>query len=391
MTEDGDEDVVQKLERSIDFWVEDRDDYPPAIRGVVAHLDDLRDDVRESVTKVGEDPKNASVELQRVLWFDDKNEKLDEACPVSGVVFAPYVSNEFGLISWKDEDNPLLDSPSKHRLMVSDVFAESNYSKPKANELILDDSLTGVSGPPERKIPEWSWKRKITQTLKPWRVKEGEVIKANRKPDDLMRTLNALCSVTKHGWLVIDLMKIKEKRGSILTYARTYEYQKKGDQKFQFLLQLIGVAAEYGRRLERQLSNVASIYLEADGSGEVFVTKVSKFEDKPGEDVAVIPVPARVVNEDGKPSQIVLDQGGKYFQAKIKPLVSSGKLMAQKLDIRKASTPDKEYRFRLKLSMDGPLLVASSGNALIFKLDEMLKRFRRSSLAELKSAKSDSD
>jgi hypothetical protein len=129
--------------------------------------------------------------------------------------------------------------------------------------------------------------------------------------------------------------------------------------------------------------------LESDDSGNVFVSKISKFEDKPGEGVAVIPVPARVVNENGKPSQVILDQDGKYFQAKVKPLVSKRSLKAQKLDIRKTSSSDKEYRFRLKLSMDGPLLVASSGNALIFKLDEMLDRFRGTSLAELKSGKSD--
>ncbi len=57
MSEDENEDIIQKLERSIDFWVEDRTDYPPAIRGVIAHASDLREDVQKIVQQIGEDPK----------------------------------------------------------------------------------------------------------------------------------------------------------------------------------------------------------------------------------------------------------------------------------------------------------------------------------------------
>lgn len=382
MSEEESDEIVQKLERSIDFWADDRNDYPPAIRGVVAELDDLKDEIREAVVRLGADENDADVVLRRVLWFDDKNEKLDEACKASSDAFLPYATDEFGLISWKDEDNSLLDEPIRIRLTVSDEFARTNYSQPRPDELILDDSITGSEGPPSRKIPEWSWKRKITQTLKPWRIKDGDVIKAARKPDDLMRTLNALMSVTKHGWLVADLLKLKKRRGSILIYARTYEYQEKDGRRFQFLIQFIGTASEYQRRLTKQLSNVACIYLESNDDGNVFVTKISLFEDDPTEDVSLIPVPARVVNQDGQPSQIMLDESGKYFQSKIKPLLESGANSVQKLDIRKASSKDKQYRFRLKLDMEGPLLMASSGNAMIFKFDDMLQRFRDSSLAK---------
>ena len=383
MSEGGDDDIVQKLERSIDFWVEDRTDYPPAIRGVIAHADDLREEVQQVVQRVGEDTRNPELVLKRVLWFDDKNEKLDEACSEAAKAFKAYASNEYGLISWKDDNNPLMDAPTRHRLVVSDEFAFENYRQQNADALILEDSITDS---PDEIIPEQSWKRKITQSLKPWRIKEGEVIKSARRPDDLMRTLNALFSLTKHGWLVIDLQKLKKRRGSMLTYARTFEYQKSDKKRFEFKLELIAIAVEYHRRLAKYLSNVACIYLESNEEGEVFVTKVSLFEDKPEEDVVVIPVPARVVNENGKPSQIVLDSNGKYFQSKIKPLISSGKKLATKLDIRKTASTGKQYRFRLKLALDGPLLVASSGNAMIFKLDEMLQRFRKTSLAELQAA-----
>lgn len=389
-----DDDIVQKLERSIDFWVEDRTDYPPAIRGVIAHSSDLRDEVREAVQKQGSDPKNPAVRLNRVLWFDDKNEKLDEACSESTRAFKAYASNEFGLVSWKDDNNPLIETPTRHRLIVSDEFAQENYRKEYGGALILEDSDSAidVEGKEEDEfVPQWSWKRKITQSLKPWRVKEDGVIKAARRPDDLMRTLNTLFSITKHGWLLVDLIKLKKRRGSMMTYARTFEYQKAEDQRFEFKLQLIGTAIEYHRRLAKLLANIACLYLEIDETGEAWVSKVSLFEDDPTENVVVIPVPARVVNENGKPSQIVLDTSGKYFQSKIKPLIKVGEKKSTKLDIRKSATADKQYRFRLKLAMEGPLLVASSGNAMIFQLDDMLKRFRDTTLAGLEKLKADTD
>jgi len=170
-----------------------------------------------------------------------------------------------------------------------------------------------------------------------------------------------------------------------------FEYQKSDDQRFEFKLQLIGTATEYHRRLAKSLANIAGLYLEIDENGEAFVSKVSLFEDKPPENVVVIPVPARVVNENGKPSQIILDSSGKYFQSKIKPLIKPGEKKSTKLDVRKSATAEKQYRFRLKLAMEGPLLVASSGNAMIFQLDDMLKRFRSTTLAELKNQNTDSD
>ena len=380
------EDIVQKLERSMDFWVEDRTDYPPAIRGVIAHSSDLRDDVREMVHQIGADPGNEALQLRRVLWFDDKNEKLDEACGQAKEAFRAYASNEYGLISWTDDNNPLMEAPTKHRLVVSDAFAIENYRQENAGDLILDDSDTGTEDV-DLEVPSWSWKRKITQSLQPWRVKDGEVVKAARRPDDLMRTLNALFSLTKHGWLVVDLKKLKKRRGSIMVYARTVEYERKPDFKYEFMVQLFGTATEFRRRLAKTLTNIASLNLENDESGEVWVSRVSLFEEKPPEEAVIIPIPARVTNENGKPSQIVLDSEGKYFKAKIQPLLKPGKKMATKLDLRKMSS-DKPYRFRLKLAIEGPLLVATSGNGVIFQLDEMLRRFRKTSLEKLREANS---
>ncbi len=380
------EDIVQKLERSMDFWVEDRTDYPPAIRGVIAHSSDLRDDVREMVHQIGADPGNEALQLRRVLWFDDKNEKLDEACGQAKEAFRAYASNEYGLISWTDDNNPLMEAPTKHRLVVSDAFAIENYRQENAGDLILDDSDTGTEDV-DLEVPSWSWKRKITQSLQPWRVKDGEVVKAARRPDDLMRTLNALFSLTKHGWLVVDLKKLKKRRGSIMVYARTVEYERKPDFKYEFMVQLFGTATEFRRRLAKTLTNIASLNLEIDESGEVWVSRVSLFEEKPPEEAVIIPIPARVTNENGKPSQIVLDSEGKYFKAKIQPLLKPGKKMATKLDLRKMSS-DKPYRFRLKLAIEGPLLVATSGNGVIFQLDEMLRRFRKTSLEKLREANS---
>lgn len=384
----GEDDIVQKLERSMDFWVEDRTDYPPAIRGVIAHSEDLREDVRVMVEEVGADPSNEDLRLKRVLWFDDKNEKLDEACSEAKTAFKAYASNEYGLISWTDDNNPMMSAPTKHRLVVSDVFAHDNYRQENAGDLILEDSDTeSETQVGQVEIPVWSWKRKITQSLQPWRVKDGEVVKAARRPDDLMRTLNALFSLTKHGWLVVDLKKLKKRRGSMMVYARTFEYERKPDFKYEFMVQLFGTAIEFRRRLAKTLANIASLHLEIDESGEVWVSRVSLFEENPPEDAVIIPVPARVTNENGKPSQIVLDPSGKYFKSKIQPLLESGKKMTTKLDLRKMKS-DKTYRFRLKLAIEGPLLVATSGNGVIFQLDDMLRRFRKTSLANLSKAES---
>ena len=386
---DENDDIVQKLERSIDFWVEDRTDYPPAIRGVMAHSSDLKDEVRELVNHVGADAKNPELRLERMLWFDDKNEKLDEACTEAKKAFKAYASNEYGLISWKDENNPVLEAPTKHRLVVTDEFAYENYRRQNAEAMILEDTASGMDAE-NAVIPQWSWKRKITQSLKPWRVKQDGVIKSARRPDDLMRTLNALFSITKHGWLVIDLKKLKKRRGCIMTYARTFEYQKVDEQRYEFKLELIGTAKEFHRRLAKLLANIACLYLEINEVGDVFVSKVSLFENEPDENAVVIPVPAKVVNENGKPSQIMLDTNGKYFQSKIRPLISEGKTMSTKLDVRKSSS-EKSYRFRLKLTMEGPLLVASSGNAMIFQLDDMLNRFRGTSISALQRKNADKD
>ena len=73
-------DIVQRLERSLADWIDDREDFPPGIRGVVAEIGDLKDKVQHTVQKIARDSRTPDLELQTLLWFDDKNEKLDEAC-----------------------------------------------------------------------------------------------------------------------------------------------------------------------------------------------------------------------------------------------------------------------------------------------------------------------
>ena len=75
-----DQDVAQQLERSLDFWATGKEDYPPAIRGVVAMIEDLREDVQTIIQKIGRDKTNPNVRLNKLVWFEDKNGKLDEAC-----------------------------------------------------------------------------------------------------------------------------------------------------------------------------------------------------------------------------------------------------------------------------------------------------------------------
>ena len=380
-------DIVQRLERSLADWIDDREDFPPGIRGVVAEIGDLKDKVQQAVQKIARDAKTPDLELQTLLWFDDKNEKLDEACVEAKNAFEPHQVNTDGLISWTDTDNPLLENPTHHRLVVTDGFAGTNYNRP-SDDLIIDDSEMSITGTPIEVKPN-SWMRKITQTVKPWKVrKEGKIVPA-RDPDDLMLALNGLLSRTKRGWLVIDLQKIKERRGSMLTYARTLEYQTAGEKRFEFLVQLFGTAKEYRRRLANTLANVACMYIETDKNGEAYVTKVTTYLNQtPPADAKLIDIPidAKVVCEDGKPSQIVLCKTGKYVEAKLLPLLKSGKKLATKLDLRKSNSEAKFYRFRLRPQVTRPLLVASSGDAIIFQFNDMLRRFRKSSLGELRGA-----
>lgn len=380
-SKDSEPEVVQRMERSLNFWAEGKEDYPPAVRGAIALLSDLRPDVREMVVRIGRYKSNSDVELKRIVWFEDKNEKLDEACEEAKSAFRPFRTNADGLISTSSKSNPVLEDPSRHRLVVSDEFAKTNYKK-KSDDLFLDDDEED-----EIQLTDKSWQRKITQTLKPWAIsKDGEIVRA-RQPDDLMLTLNAICSRTKHGWLSIDLFKVKTRRGSVLTYAYTYESQKKGEQSYQFMLELYGAAAEYNARLGRKLQNVGCLFLEIDESGEVYVTKVStnKAETDGDTKVVEIPLDVSVVHEDGMPSQLRLNKTGNYYEAKLKPLVDKGKKLSTKIDLSKSSSESKSFRFCLRLNLDGPLLVASSGNAVLFQLNEMTTRFCGNTLMKLRS------
>ncbi|MFK7767440.1 MAG: hypothetical protein AB8B55_09485 [Mariniblastus sp.] len=383
----SDPDIVQRLERSLADWVDDREDYPPAIRGVVGEIGDLKERVQDLVQKVAHDPKTPDLKLQTVLWFDDKNEKLDEACVQAAEAFRPYKVNDDGLISWTDTDNPLLDQPTTHRLIVTDDFAGTNYDRP-SDEMILDDSELSISGSPIEVKPN-SWKRKITQTLKPWKVRKDDKIVSARAPDDLLLTLNGMFSRTKRGWFVIDLKKLKKQRGSILIFARTLEYQIVNERRFEFLVQLIGTAAEYRRRLANSLSNLACIYIETDTDGEAYITKVSTYLDQvppSGAKVIDIPIDATMVHADGKPSQLRLCKTGKYVEAKLLPLLQPGKKLATKLDLKRSNSDAKFYRFRLRVQVSRPLLVASSGDAVVFQFNDFLRRFRNTNLDALREA-----
>jgi hypothetical protein len=392
--EPSEADVVQRLERSLNFWVTEKEDYPPAIRGVVAHRSDLREDVQELVRKIGRDSAYPDLILKRVLWFEDKNEKLDEASKEARIAFRPYKTTDEGLISWKDPNNPILETPTVHRLVVSDDFASTNYDRP-SEDMVFDESEDDDDQEEGlNEVKPNSWKRKITQTLKPWRIQQGDKITPARDVDDLLLSLNMMLSRTKHGWLTIDLLKLKKRRGAMLTYARTFEYQIKNDQRFEFMLQLFGAATVYRKRLAETLSKVACVYLEAV-DGEIYVTKVSTYQDsvQTGADVKqiVIPLEARVVHEDGKPSQLALKQTGKYFESKLRPLVEAGKKVATKIDLRKSNSEAKHYRFNLKVELDGPLLIASSGDAAIFQLNDMLTRFCETNLTEIRNGKAEDE
>lgn len=382
----SDSEIVQRLESSLDFLVNENDDNPPAIRGVMAVMSDLQEDVRAVVQKIARDSKYPELELKRVLWFDDKNEKLDDACAEAKSAFRPYPVTADGLIIWSDPNNPLQEKPTQHRLVVSDEFARTNYDRPTSDEMIIDDEEESVIG--KMPVKENSWKRKITQTIKPWRVKRNGKIVPARSADDLLLTMNALFSRTKHGWLVADLLKLKKRRGSMLVHAKTFEYQVKDDRRFEFMLQYVGAAAVYRKRLAETLSNLACLYLDFKGDGEAYVTKVSTsggISNLPADAQQIeIPINARVVSEDGKPSQLVLKKDGKYFESKLLPLLEQGKPMSTKIDLRKSNSEEKQYRFNLKIELDGPLLVATSGDAAIFQLDDFLHRFVGTSLAKIR-------
>ena len=386
---DNTSEVAQQLERSLDFWAMGKEDYPPAIRGVMAEITDLREEVGKIVQKIGRDKDHPELVLKRLLWFEDKNGKLDEACEEAKAAFRPYPTNEEGLINWNDPNNPLLEKPSRHRLVVSDQFAATNYDQPDPDAMILDDDEDddGDSG----EIKPNSWKRKMTQTLKPWSIKqESGKIGYARPADDLLTALNVLFSRTKHGWLVVDMFKLKKRRGSMLTYARTFEYQRKGDQAFEFKMELFGAAAEYRARLGKTLKHVGCVFLEIGEDGETYVSKAVVDQPSEGDKLdgvkeVVLKLPARIVLENGKPSQIVLKKEGQYYESKIKPLVDQGKKLSTKIDLRKSNSDTKRFRFKIELELDGPLLVASSGDAVIFQLNDFLTRFAGTSLAKIRA------
>ena len=373
MEDETDSKVNQRLGASLDFLFNENDDTPPAIRGVTANYEDFKDDIQQHILKIGSDPEHPDLILKRVLWFEDKNGKLDEACDESPSAFRPYPVGKDGLVSWNDENNPVLEVPVEHHLFVTDYFAGTNYDQDDANSLVIEGEEEVVEVKPH------SWKRKITQTISPWLVKKEKRIVAAREPDDLLRTLNGLFSRTKHGWLVANLVRLRERRGSILVYADTYEYQKKNDQQFEFYVQYFGTADAYRKSLQEKMSNIGAVYLDVDADGQVYLTRATMYRDDANltsaEKLIDIRLSAKVVNENGKPSQIVLKPTGKYFEAKLLPLIQPGKRMMTRVDLRKSNSSEKAYRFQIDLELDGPLLVSSSGDALIFELDDMLERF----------------
>ena len=379
-----DTEVVQRLEQSLNFWVMEKEDYPPAIRGVLAHRDDIRKDVSELIDSLCVSDQQNKFGLQRMLWFDDKNEKLDEACEEAKEVFKPYATNADGLISFKDDSNTLLENPTRHCLKVSDQFAATNYQQGGGDDMILDDEDSLSEAPSD--ISATNWKRKISQTIKPWRVKRDGKIKAARDPDDLTLTLNSLLSRTKHGWLEANLVKLKRRRGSILEYAHTVDHQRNAEKKFEFQLQLFGLQTALIRRLESRLDNVACMYVETDEDANAFLTKVTTYGDEVSDNVKqiVVPIELAMVHKDGAASQLQLVPQGKYFDAKIKSVAEQKRRLASKYDLRKSNTDQKRYRFKLEIVLDAPLLVASSGDGIIFQLQDMLTRFRKTTLADLR-------
>ena len=374
--------VNQRLGASLDFLFNDDDDTPPAIRGVMANFEDFKEDIQQHILKIGSDPNHPDLMLKRVLWFEDKNGKLDEACDEAPAAFRPYPPGKDGLVSWDDKHNLVLEVPVEHRLVVTDHFAGTNYDQMDGNQLVIEGEEEVVEVKPH------SWKRKMTQTISPWLAKKENKIAPVREPDDLLRTLNGLFSRTKHGWLVAELIRLRERRGSVLVYADTYEYQKKDEQQYEFYIQYLGTAAAYRKSLQAKLSNIGAVYLEIDSDGQIYLSRATMYRDtatlKAAEKLIDIPLSAKVVNENGKPSQIVLKPTGKYFEAKLQPLIQPGKRIVTKSDLRKSNSSEKAYRFQIDLEMDGPLLVASSGDALIFELDDMLERFTETRLNKSK-------
>ncbi len=387
---DEDSDIVQRLERSIDYWVDEREDYPPAIRGTAANLTDLNAKVAAMVATIAADPQNPDATLNQILWFDDKNGKLDEACEEAKIAFMAYAVNSDGLVSWSDRNNPVLEESTRHRLTVSDEFAATNYQQqPAGADLFVDQEEAAADNAP---VKPNSWKRKITQTLSPWKVKVKDKIVPARRPDDLMLTLNALFSRTKHGWLVADMQKLKKRRGSMMIYARTLEYQKVDDKRFEFMIQLFGAASEFRRRMAATMKRTACLYLETDNAGNAFLTKSSTYHENfkasipPGAKHIEIPIDVTTNDTDGTTSQLQLVPTGKYFDAKILPLLNDKKRMVTKFDLRKSNSEQKFYSFRVNVHIERPLLIASSGDAVIFQFDDFLKRFCDTELAALKSA-----
>lgn len=381
----------QMFERSMDFWVTGKEDYPPAIRGVIADLDDLPTELHGMIQKIASDSDFPDLQLKRLLWFEDKNDKLDEACVESREVFRPFVVDADGLIVATAQNNPCVEKPSRHRLVVTDQFAQTNYDRV--------DSMPWALNKPEKSsepISEKSWKRKISQTLKPWTVRRGSRLERVRPPCDLMLTLNELLSRTKHGWLVVDLIKLRRRRGAMLTYASTFEYQRRNDHVFEFKLELIGVADEL-KRYQPCLSHIGCLFVEIDEHGNAYIPKASILpgvDKKPSGDTAgtvsqqkgsqAIPVLAKIVFSPGKPSQLIISKSSNFYAKMIKPLIKTGERTLHKLDLRKPDTAGK--RFDLKILMDLPLLIASSGDGLIFSLNEMLERFSETNLAKLRAA-----
>ena len=383
--------IRQRMERSMDFWIDDREDYPPSIRGAVAEISDLPSELRELIQSVAGDERYPELELKRVLWFEDKNDKLDQACTESKAAFRPYSVNADGLVVARDPNNTTMKAPTHHRLIVSDDFAATNYERP-SDDLLADDNER--DSPNKEGLSPSSWKRKIAQTLKPWSIAVDGLVQHARPEDDLLTTLNCLFSRTKHGWLVVDVCKLRERRGAILSYARTFEYQRKVDQAFEFLVQLFGTAEHLRKRLGKPLSRVAYLCAEIAEDGEVYVTKTSIYQDEQkSDDLGVsevaIPIETEVVLEKGQPGQLRIRKAGKYYESKIAPAIEPGKRKTLRIDLRKSNSAGKRFKFDLRVEMNAPLLVASSGNAMIFDLDDMLNRFMKTSLTEIRQLAQD--
>jgi hypothetical protein len=175
----------------------------------------------------------------------------------------------------------------------------------------------------------------------------------------------------------------------MLTYARSFESQRRQEKTYEFKIEYFGAAAEYRNRLADALSNIAGLYFEIR-DGEIYVSKASVYPEaiRPPRGEAddfwmTIPLHARVVLDEGKPSQLVLKKMGPFYDAELKPIVGqcpAGQTVARKLDLRKLSTEDKDKRIRvdLRVELDGPLLVASSGEGYVFQLSDIRKRFAAS-------------